>query len=107
MPKGQLTTEQRLKQNVARLKTTNAKLRARETEREAVVVELRAQIDTLKIQMAELQTMVFGKNRHPPTGSSGPGPSVPPAPKPPRTKNSYRRPVPPASAITTTTQCPV
>src|SRR5476649_2735282 len=107
MPKGQLTTEQRLKQNVARLKTINAKLRVRDTEREAVVVELRAQIDTLKIQMVELQTMVFGKNRRPPTGTSGPESNVPLAPKSPRTKNSYRRPLPPASAITTTTQCPV
>lgn len=107
MPKGQLTTEQRLKQNVARLKTTNAKLRVREIEREAVVAELRAQIDTLKIQMAELQTMVFGKNRRPPTGTSGPESNVPAAPKPPRTKNSYRRPLPPANAITSTTQCPV
>lgn len=105
MPKGQLTTEQRLRQNVARLKTTNAKLRAKVAELETTVAFQQAQIDTFKIQIAELQTMVFGKRRQPPTsGSSSDRPS---APKTPRTKDSYRRPLPSANDITATTNCPV
>jgi len=102
MSKGQLTTEQRLRQNVSRLKTTNARLRGRVAELEATVASQQAQIDTLRIQLAELQTMVFGKSRRPPTGTGG----VPSKPttksKPPRTPDSYRRPTPPDSAVTTT-----
>src|SRR6266566_7174536 len=106
MPKGQLSVEQRLRQVNSRLKTTNAKLRVRVAELEAVVADQQAQIDTFKIQIAELQTMVFGKRRQPPTGASG-GNIAPPTPKPPRTRDSYRRPSPPASAVTATEQCPV
>lgn len=102
MPKGQLTREQRLTQNVARLKTLNAKLRATVLVHEATIADQQKQLDTLKIQLAELQTMVFGKHRRPPTGTGG----VPPKPdaksKSPRTSGSYRRPVPPDSDVTGT-----
>ena len=53
---------------------------------------------TQAIQIAELQTMVFGKKHKPPTGRYEPD-----LPKPeviPRNKNSYRRPTPPAHAVT-------
>jgi transposase len=63
----------------------------------SLVVELRQQNATQAIQIAELQTMVFGKKK-PPTGTVVP---VLPVLSPlPRTKDSYRRPVPPASTIT-------
>ena len=55
-------------------------------------------IETLKVRVGELETMVFGKRRKPPTGHY-----LPDLPKPevlPRNKDSYRRPIPPASAIT-------
>ena len=38
-------------------------------ELEATVVAQQATIATLQIQMAELQTMVFGKRKRPPTGT--------------------------------------
>jgi transposase len=67
--------------------------------------ELKQLVATQAIQIAELQTMVFGKKKKPPTGTA-----VPALPNPvalPRTKHSYRRPLPPASAITTTEVIPV
>lgn len=48
MPKGQLTTEQRLIQNVSRLKTTNARLRAKVVELEETVGQQQAIIQTLQ-----------------------------------------------------------
>ena len=107
MPKGQLTTEQRLTQNVARLKTLNAKLRNRVAELETANAGLQQQLNTQAIQIAELQTMVFGKKRQHPTGTPSTNYNLPAAPKPPRTKDSYSRPLPPASAITKTTGVPV
>lgn len=60
--------------------------------------ELKERIATLEIQIAELQTMVFGRKRKPPTGhhlSEQPKQTTEP-----RSSASYRRPAPPASAIT-------
>lgn len=80
------------RQQIRELKAENVALRALVTEQQAV-------IETLKLQMAELQTMVFGKKRKPPTGTVVPVlPAV--TSQPPRGKESYRRPLPPASAIT-------
>lgn len=50
--------------------------------------ELEQMVATLQIQMAELQTMVFGKKCKPPTGTVVPVTPV----SAPRTKVSYRRP---------------
>jgi transposase len=60
---------------------------------------------TQAMQIAELQTMVFGKKRRPPTGhheavSNQPVPLV-------RGSASYRRPLPPASAITSEVSVPL
>ena len=80
-------------------------------ELEATVVAQQATIATLQIQMAELPTMVFGKRKRPPTGtppSRGDptfGNQTPP--QPPRTKDSYRRPIPPAAAVTTEVAVPL
>lgn len=106
MPKGQLTKEQRLTQNVSRLKTLNAKLRDTVSEQAATIRDLEKRLDTQAIQIAELQTMVFGKKRKPPTGTPSTNYNLPLASKPPRTKDSYRRPLPPTSAITGTTNVP-
>jgi transposase len=87
------------RQQIRELKAENVALRALVTEQQAV-------IETLKIQVAELQTMVFGKKRKPPTGTAVPVLSAV-APQPPRGKESYRRPLPPASAITSEISVPL
>jgi transposase len=59
---------------------------------------------TQAIQIAELQQMVFGKKKRPPMGGapsdSDQQTNLSAAPKQPRSKDSYRRPIPPASAVT-------
>lgn len=68
-----------------------------------------AQLEKQAIQIAELQAMVFGKKKRPPMGGT-PIASVPslfvPEPKQ-RSKASYRRPVPPASAVTSEAALPL
>jgi transposase len=83
------------------------KLRVKTLEQEKA--DDRAYFETLiqkqAVQIAELQTMVFGKKKRPPTGKAVP---VLPLPVPtPRTKGSYRRPLPPASAITAEVAVPL
>lgn len=73
-------------------------LKAEKVALRALVGEQQATIETLKIQVTELQTMVFGKKRKPPTGRYLP--ELPKSPVPPRNRGSYRRPLPPAHAIT-------
>lgn len=75
------------------LKAENVALRALVTEQQVV-------IETLKVQVAELQTMVFGKKRKPPKGTPTLQNDQAPQVKPPRTKDSFRRPSPPAHAVT-------
>lgn len=64
-----------------------------------------AKLETQAIQIAELQAMVFGKKKRPPTGTAALAQLV--TPKKPRTKASYRRPLPPASAITSSMSVPL
>lgn len=71
-------------------------------ELESIVIEQQATIETLKIQMAELQTMVFGRKKRPPTGTPVSVGVMNGSSKQPRNKGSYRRPLPPVSAITAT-----
>lgn len=76
------------------LRTENKQLRAE-------IEQLKQVNATLRIQIAELQTMVFGKRRKPPwPGTSDPDQPTPPAMSQSRTKDSYRREIPPATAIT-------
>lgn len=56
-------------------------------------------LQTQAIQIAELQSMVFGRKKRPPTGGT-PIETDPLFSAPPRTRDSYHRPVPPARAIT-------
>jgi transposase len=67
--------------------------------RELVALQ-RTQLEKQAIQIAELQTMVFGKKKRPPMGGTpiASDPFLPVSVT--RTKDSYRRPLPPASAVT-------
>lgn len=96
------------------LRRLHAASRERERLKDARITELEAKdakqqqvIETLLIQVAELQTMVFGKKKRPPTGTPTPKDELFAVPRPPRGKESYRRPTPPATAITTTELVPV
>jgi len=86
------------RKQIVELKAENKAIRAEN-------VELRQIAATLQIQVAELQTMVFGKKKWPPTGTVVP--ALPESPKPLRTKASYRRPTPPATAITAEVAVPL
>lgn len=87
-----------LKDKFDEVKAENKQLRA-------TVAEQQQTIDTLKVQIAELQTMVFGKKRRPSTGHHEP--LTLPGVVQPRTKASYRRPIPPATAITAIVTIPL
>lgn len=93
------TLHARDRKQIAQLKTENHELKQ-------LVAEQQAVISTLQIQIAELQTMVFGKKKHPPRGGTPLGPDLLATPKPPRTNASYRRPLPPSAAITTERRVP-
>ena len=71
---------------------------ARIKQLETIVLNQQSTIDKQQIQIAELQTMVFGKKRRPPTGHHEPVNIN--SLQELRSKDSYRRPLPPASAIT-------
>jgi transposase len=82
------------RQQIAQLKHENKELRAENTELKQVVA-------TLQIQIAELQTIVFGRKKRP--GAGGTPAAIPElfaTPKQPRNNASYRRPIPPASSVT-------
>jgi len=81
----------RYDKDVGKLKQENKELRQ-------LLKQALEQNKTQAIQIAELQTMVFGKKRKPPTGHYEPDVSKPEVP--PRDKGSYRRPTPLASAVT-------
>lgn len=66
---------------------------------------LKQTVATLQIQIAELQTMVFGKKKRPPAGTAVP--ALPFATPTPRNKASFRRPTPPAEAVTATETVPL
>lgn len=60
-----------------------------------------AQLDKQAMQIAELQQMVFGNKKRPPMSGSPIMPELSTTALKHRTKASYRRPIPPATAITT------
>lgn len=87
------------------LKGTYDEVKAENKELRQLLGAAQTQLQTQAIQIAELQTMVFGRKKKPPTGTVVPVlPTPPPAP---RTKASYRRPLPPASAITSEVVVPL
>lgn len=87
-----------------KVKYDEVKLENREL-RELLAVA-NAKLDTQAIQIAELQAMVFGKKKRPPTGMP-PVDKLGGAPKPARSQDSYQRAMPPDEAVTTTTSVPV
>lgn len=87
------------RQQISQLKAENRTLRAENQL-------LKSQVATLQIQIAELQAMVFGRKKRPPAGTVVPAlPTI--LPKLPRTADSYRRPVPPATAVTSEVTVPL
>ncbi len=89
----------------ARDQTTKAALRTEIKELRSLVALQQAQLDKQAIQIAELQTMVFGRKRKPPTGHHML--TIPKLKAQPRTKASYRRPFPPTTAITAEVAVPL
>jgi len=99
------------------LRKLHSAARARELLKDARIAELettglkqRQIIDTLLIQVSELQTMVFGKKKRPPTGGTpvGVDRSIDlTIPKQPRSKDSYSRLRPPSAAITNEVAVPL
>jgi transposase len=91
---------------ITALKAANKTLRAENAALRESLAAAQAQLNTQAIQIAELQTMVFGKHKkHPPAGSNGS--ALPEEPVPLRTAASYRRPLPPVSAVTSEVDVPL
>lgn len=88
------------RQQIVELKADNRELRE-------LLNQALAQNKTQAIQIAELQTMVFGKKKRPPTGGTPVTPEPSAAMKQARAKASYRRPLPPATAITSEVVIPL
>ena len=65
MPRGQLTTEDRLRIQITRLKIINQHYKIRIQALERRVSEQDRIIETLKLQIEELQRLIFGKSRRP------------------------------------------
>jgi transposase len=85
-----------------------AELKMENQELHSTVAKQQATIATLQIQISDLQTMVFGKKKRPPAGGTPTHPAGRLEPsKQPRTKASYRRPLPPASAVTEEVAAPL
>jgi transposase len=84
-----------------------AELKAENKELGQLLAQALEKLDTQSIQIAELQTMVFGKKKQPPAGGTPAAPDFLTSPTQPRTKDSYRRPIPPASAITSEVAVPL
>jgi transposase len=83
------------------LKAKYDKLEAKNKLLLAENTKLKLTVATLQIQIAELQAMVFGKKKNPPRGTVVPLTDLSASTaRVVRTAESYRRPIPPASAIT-------
>lgn len=94
------------KHDRAQIAELKQRVRTLEQEKADDRAYFEALVQRQAIQIAELQTMVFGKKKKaklpPDDGIPSSGSSVSP-----RAPESYRRPTPPASAITDTKHCPV
>lgn len=92
--RGQLSIEARQRGIITRLKNENRRLRARIVVLEQGRKEDKAAIETLALQLKELQKIVFGRKH------SGDKDDEDKTPKPPRSKSSFRRPIPKPEEIT-------
>lgn len=93
--RGQLSVEARLRQSNTRLKNENKKLRERVKyleEKDRIKDQL---IETLTLQVKELQTIVFGKKKNKDSDNFSDS-----SPKRPRDSSSFRRAVPMEDEIT-------
>jgi transposase len=83
---------------ITRLEQENKELRRENTELRAIIATQAAELQTLKLQMEELRTMVFGKKQKPKDDQDLPRLGV--TPPQPRTPESYTRTLPKAEDIT-------
>ena len=88
------------RKQIADLKTELAIVRSENAE-------LKQTVATLQIQIAELQTMVFGRKERPPMGGTPIAPALFVPEKIIRARASYKRPTPPPTAITTEVAAPL
>lgn len=88
------------------MKTSRDELKAENIKLKAEIRTLQDQLATQAIQIAELQTMVFGRKKKPPNSGSPKDNQLKPEPKT-RGSKSYRRPTPLKTAITTEVAVPL
>lgn len=89
------------KNRIVILETENKALKLQVKELKAENQQLRSDVTDIKYQLTELRTMVFKKNRQV-TDIQGDDSDDDTPPKPPRTKESYQRPIPKDSEVTKT-----
>lgn len=82
-------------------------LKAENKELRQLLQQALDQNQTQAIQIAELQQMVFGKKKRPPMGGTPIAPKLFGIPKKLRTPDSYRRTLPPATALTAEVTMPL
>ena len=92
---------------IVRLRTENKELKARIRILEARDKEKDKIIDDLKLQIAELRTIVFGKKRNVKGEGDEEGGATNPLPRAPRSKESYKRKLPHESEVTETKEYPI
>jgi len=104
--RGQLSEVDRLRTANSYLRRENQELRQEIKELKATAAQQAQTIETLKLQLEELQRIVFGKNKKPkdPTGNQPPTASVGGLPRP---KDSFRRPVPQEGEVTDIKDYPI
>lgn len=88
------------------LRDENRELKKEIQALKLVVGEQQKTIDDLKVQIEELQTIVFGKKKRNTSGDDGPPPAIQKDSEP-RSKESYHRPLPREDDITGTEAHPV
>lgn len=99
--RGQLSIEARLRQSNTRLKNENKKLRVENKAQSERIEFLEIKTETLELQVKELQKAIFGRKH------SGEKDDEDKALKPPRSKSSYRRPIPKPEEITKEEKYPI
>ena len=92
---------------IVHLRTENKELKARIRILEARDKEKDKVIDDLKLQIAELRTIVFGKKRNVQGEGDDDNDATPPPSRTPRSRESYQRKVPHESEVTETKEYPI
>jgi len=90
---------------ILRLRKENSALKAEVVTLKGVVAMQQRTIEDLKLQIAELRTIVFGRKRVPTEHDDDR--DVPPQPHAPRRKESYKRKIPDSAEVTDTKEYPI